>query len=129
MPPDIPRVPYVDSVIAKRRLLAVNPIEQMRGTVRTGDAVCVSIADAGFVAHARVDALVADGSMLVRDAQRFAQVLKLADVTVYDVPLLPTPDLVRRLDLGVNGNADAILSPISRQDFELVVRAAAASRN
>ena len=126
---ETPRIPYVDSVIAKRRLLAVNPAAQVRGTVRTGDAVCVSIADAGFVAHARVDGLVADGSTLVRDAQRFAQVLKLADVTVYDAPLLPTADLIRRLDLGLNGAADAILSPISRQDFELVVRAAAVSRN
>ena len=129
LPQETPRVPYVDSVIAKRRLLAVNPAGQVRGMVRTGDVVCVSIADAGFVAHARVDGLVADGSTLVRDAQRFAQVLKLADVTVYDVPLLPTADLIRRLDLGLNGETDAILSPISRQDFELVVRAAAASRN
>jgi hypothetical protein len=129
LPQETPRVPYVDSVIAKRRLLAVNPAGQVRGMVRTGDAVCVSIADAGFVAHARVDGLVADGSTLVRDAERFAQVLKLADVTVYDVPLLPTADLIRRLDLGLNGETDAILSPISRQDFELVVRAAAASRN
>ena len=129
LPQETPRIPYVDSVIAKRRLLAVNPAAQVRGTVRTGDAVCVSIADAGFVAHARVDGLVADGSTLVRDAQRFAQVLKLADVTVYDVPLLPTADLIRRLDLRLNGETDAILSPISRQDFDLVVRAAAASRN
>lgn len=127
LPHDTPPAPFVDSVIAKRRLLPVNPAAQVRGTVRTGDAVCVSIADAGFVAHARVDGLVTDGSTLVRDAQRFAQVVKLADVTVYDAPLLPTPDLVRRLDLGMNGEANAIISPISRQDFELVVRAA--SRN
>ena len=129
LPQDTAPAPFVDSVIAKRRLLAVNPAAQVRGTVRVGDAVCVSIADAGFVAHARVDGLVTDGSSLVRDAQRFAQVLKLADVAVYDAPLLPTPDLVRRLDLGLNGDANAIISPMSRQDFELVVRAGAPARN
>jgi hypothetical protein len=107
----------------------VNPAAQVRGAIHTGDAVCVSIADAGFVAHARVDGQVTDGSTLIRDAQRFAQVLKLADVTVYGAPLLPTPDLVRRLHLGLTSEANAIISPISRQDFELVVRAAAASRN
>jgi hypothetical protein len=129
LPQHMASAPFVDSVIVKRRLLAVNPGAQVRGTIRMGDAVCVSIADAGFVAHARVDGLVTDGSTLIRDAQRFAQVLKLADVTVYDAPLLPTPDLVRRLDLGLNGDADAIISPISRQDFELVVRAATPARN
>ena len=57
------------------------------------------------------------------------QVLKLADVTVYDAPLLPAPEFVRRLDLGLNGDANAIIAPISRQEFELVVRAAAAPLN
>lgn len=129
LPHDTPPAPFVESLIAKRRLLAVNPAAHVRATVKTGDAVCVSIADAGFVAHARVDGLVNDASTLVRDAQRFAQVLKLADVSVYGAPLLPTPDLVRRLDLRMNGAPNAIISPIARQDFELVVRAAAARRN
>ena len=129
LPRDTPSGPFVESVIAKRRILAVNPAAQVREAIRAGDAVCVSIADAGFVAHARVDGMVADGSTLIRDAQRFAQVLKLADVTVYGAPLLPTPDLVRRLHLGLNSEANAVVSPISHQDFEFVVRAAAASRN
>ena len=129
LPHDTPAAPFVDSVIAKRRLLAVNFAAPLRRPVRIGDVVCVSIADAGVVAHARIDGLVPDGGTPVRDAQRFAQVLKLADVTVYDAPLLPAPELVRRLDLGLNGDANAIIAPISRQEFELVVRAAAAPLN
>jgi len=129
LPRDTPAGPFVDSVIAKRRLLAVNHGSQLRRRIRIGDVVCVSITDAGFVAHARIEGLVTDGSTLIRNAQRFAQVLKLADVTVYDAPLLPAPELVPRLDHGPNGDANAIIAPMSRQDFELVVRAAAASRN
>jgi hypothetical protein len=129
LPRDMPKAQFVDAVIAKRRLLAVNPAVQLPRAVRAGDGVCVSIADAGFVAHGRVEGIVTDGSTLVRNAERFAQVLKLTDVTVYDAPLAAKPELVPRLDRSLNGDQHAVIAPISRQDFELVVRAGAASRN
>ncbi len=116
---------FVDSVIAKRKLLAVNPAAQVQRSLQAGDSICVCIIGAGFVADARVEGIVTDGSSTVRDSERYAQVLKLGNVTVYGTPVIPGADLIRRLELRLEGKAGAVVSPLSRQEFELVTRASA----
>jgi hypothetical protein len=124
---DTPAAPFVNSVIANRRLLAVNPASQAQCAVQPGDSICVCVAGAGFVADARVAGLVTDGSSGVRNAERFAQVLKLADVSVYGAPVVPAPEFIRRIELTPNGNAGAIVTPVSRHEFDRVTRAASRS--
>jgi hypothetical protein len=124
---DTPAAQFVDSVIATRRLLPINPASQAQCAVQPGDSICVCIAGAGFVADARVAGLVTDGSSGVRNAERFAQVLKLADVKVYSAPVVPAPELIRRIELTPNGSAGAAVTPVSRDEFDRATRAASRS--
>jgi len=124
---DTPAAQFVDSMIANRRVLAVNPASQGQRAVEPGDSICVCIAGRGFVADARVAEIVTDGSSGVRDSEQFAQVLKLDEVTVYAAPVVPTPGLIRRIKLAPGGDTYAVVTPVSRQDFELATRAAVPS--
>src|SRR4030095_10309924 len=45
---------FVESVIAKRRILPINPASHVQRAVESGDSICVYIAGVGFVAHAKV---------------------------------------------------------------------------
>jgi hypothetical protein len=127
LPQDTPPAQFVDSVISTRRLLAINPASQAQRVVQPGDSICVCIAGEGFVADARVAGLVADGASGVRHAERFAHVLRLTDVTVYGAPVVPAPELIRKIELTPNGDAGAVVTPVSRGEFALVTRAAARS--
>ena len=129
LPQDTPAAQFVDSVISNRRLLAIHPASQAQRDVKPGDSICVCIAGEGFVADARVAGLVEDGTSGVRNAERFAQVLRLTDVTVYGVPVVPAPELIRKIELTPNGDAGAVVTPVSRGEFARVTRAAVRSRN
>jgi hypothetical protein len=125
--PDVSATQFVDAVIAKRRLLAINPAAHSQGTVEPGDSICVCIAGAGFMADAQVAALVTDGSGGVRNGERFAQVLRLVDVEVYGEPVVPAPELIRKLELAPSGETGAVVTRVSRHEFELATRTAARS--
>jgi hypothetical protein len=58
-------------------------------------------------------------------------VLRLTDVNVYGAPVIPAPELIRRVDLRLTEGAvpGAVAVPVSRREFELVTRSAALSEN
>jgi hypothetical protein len=93
--------------------------------------ICACITGEGFVAHAQVAGAITDGNPVVRDSERFKQMLRLTDVTVYGMPVIPAPELVRRVDLRLTeGTAPgAVAVPVSRREFELLTRSAALSEN
>jgi hypothetical protein len=126
LPGDTPAAQFVDAVLAKRRLLGVTPDSQIERAISPGDSIRVCITGEGCVADAEVEQLVTDASATVRDAERFGQVLRLTAVNVYPTPIAATPDLVRRLEATLNGHTGAIATSISREEFEVAVRAAAA---
>ena len=128
LPRDTPPAQFVDSVISNRRLLAINPASQAQRIVQPGDSICVCIAGEGFVADARVAGLMEDGTSGVRNAERF-KVLRLTDVTVYGAPVVPAPELIQKIELTPNGDAGAVVTPVSRGEFARVTRAAVRSRN
>ena len=129
LPHDTPPAQFVDSVISNRRLLAIDSASQAQRVVQPGDSICVCIAGEGFVADARVAGLMEDGTSGVRNAERFAQVLRLTDVTVYGAPVVPAPELIQKIELTPNGDAGAIVTPVSRGEFARVTRAAVRLRN
>ena len=122
-PPD----QFVASVIAKRRILAINPAPHVQRSIQPGDLICACITGEGFVAHAQVAGVITDGSPVVRDSERFKQMLRLTDVTVYGTPVISAPELVRRVDLSLTEGVapGAVAIPVSRREFELVTRSAA----
>ena len=83
------------------------------------------------MAHAQVAGVITDGNPVVRDSERFKQMLRLTDVTVYGTPVIPAPELVRRADLSLTEGAapGAVAIPVSRREFELVTRSAALSES
>lgn len=125
--PSTPATQFVEAVIAKRRILPINPAPHIHTPVEPGDSIAVYITGTGFVAHAKVGRAVADGSPVVRDAERFTQVLMLSDVTVYTTPVMAAHELVRRIELTLTDGKIAVATPVSPQEFDLVTRAAALS--
>jgi hypothetical protein len=129
--PLTPPAQFVASVIAKRRILAISPAPHVQRSIQPGDLICAYITGEGFVAHAQVAGVITDGSPVVRDSERFKQMLRLTDVTVYGTPVIPAPELVRRADLSLTEGASpgAAAIPVSRREFELVTRSAALSES
>jgi hypothetical protein len=128
--PLTPPAQFVESVIAKRRILAISPASHAQRSIQPGDLICACIAGEGFVAHAQVAGVITDGSPVVRDSERFTQVLRLTDVNVYGAPVIPAPELIRRdLRLTEGAAPGAIAIPVSRREFEQVTRSAALAEN
>jgi len=118
---------FVESVIAKRRILPINPASHVQRAVESGDSISVYIAGVGFVAHAKVAGVITEGSPLVRHSERFTQVVTLSDVAVYHIPIGGAAELVRRIEATLSDGTTAVATPVSRQEFELVTKAAAFS--
>ena len=118
---------FVESVIAKRRILPINPASHVQRAVESGDSISVYIAGVGFVAHAKVAGVITEGSPLVRHSERFTQVVTLSDVAVYHVPIGGAQELVRRIEATLSDGTTAVATPVSRQEFEMVTKAAAFS--
>ena len=118
---------FVESVIAKRRILPINPASHVQRAVESGDSIVVYIAGVGFVAHAKVAGVITEGSPLVRHSERFTQVVTLSDVAVYHIPIGGAQELVRRIEATLSDGTTAVATPVSRQEFELVTKAAAFS--
>jgi len=118
--PFTPTERIVRSLIGTRQILGINPAPGLEDRVRTGDAICVFVAGRGIVAHAQIAGILMDGSRIIRDAKRFTHVLRLTNVIVYDTPVLPNPDLTRKLDLALADDAEAVTAPISPREFESI---------
>jgi len=118
---------FVESVIAKRRILPINPASDIQRAVESGDSISVYIAGVGFVAHAKVAGVITEGSPLVRHSERFTQVVTLSDVAMYHIPIGGPQELVRRIEATLTEGTTAVATPISRQEFDLVTKAAAFS--
>ena len=116
--PLTPTERIVSSLIATRQILGINPAPGQEDRVRSGDAICVFVAGRGIVAHALIAGILTDGSRMIRDSKRFTHVLRLTDVTVYNTPVVPHQELVRKLDLALSAGEAAVTTPISRREFE-----------
>jgi hypothetical protein len=118
--PFTPTERIVGSLIATRQILGINPAPGLEDRVRVGDGICVFIAGRGIVAHAQVAGILTDGSRMIRDSKRFTHVLRLTDVAVYDVPVVPSQELVRKLDLALTEDVAAVTAAIARREFESI---------
>ena len=118
---------FVESVIARRRILPINPAGHVQRAVESGNLISVYIAGVGFVAHAKVAGVITEGSPLVRHSERFTQVVTLSEVAVYHIPVGGPQELVRRIEGTLSDGTTAVATPISRQEFDLVTKAAAFS--
>lgn len=118
--PFTPTERIVRSLIGARQILGINPAPGLEDRVRAGDAICVFIAGRGIVAHGQINAILADGSRMLRDSKRFTHVLRLTNVTVYDAPVIPTLELTRKLDLALLDETEAVTVPISPREFDLI---------
>jgi hypothetical protein len=118
---------FVESVIARRRILPVNPASDVQRAIESGNSISVYIAGLGFVAHARVAGVITEGSPLVRHSERFTQVVTLSDVAVYHVPIGGPQELVRKIEATLSDGTTAVATPVSRQEFDLVTKAAVLS--
>lgn len=118
--PFTPTERIVRSLIGARQILGINPAPGLEDRVRAGDAICVFIAGRGIVAHGQINAIVTDGSRMLRDSKRFTHVLRLTNVTVYDAPVIPTLELTRKLDLALLDETEAVTVPISPREFDLI---------
>lgn len=110
----------VHSLIGTRQILGINPAPGLEDRVRAGDVICVSMAGRGIVAHAHIAGILSDGSRVIRDSKQFTHVLRLANVTVYDTPVVPNHELARKLELALAEDAEAVTVPISPREFESI---------
>jgi hypothetical protein len=117
-----PTADFVESAIVTHRLLRITIGSSVRRLIDAGDSLCVCVAGVGMVAHARVSEVATDHGN-AGDA-RSIQIVTLNDVTVYRTPVIPPSEVVRRLELGVGGGAAVVATPLAREEFELITRAA-----
>ena len=107
------------SVIVERRVLGICHEGLLHEDGAPGDWVCFFVPARGIVGHAQLASIVEDGVPVIRNADRFSRIYRLADVEVYEEPIVqalraqrpffvPPPDVLL---------AGPCLSPISREDF------------
>ena len=109
----------LSSVIAKRRVLGICHAGTLRAEGAAGDWVCFYLFGKGIVGHAQLAEVVEDAGSVVRNAEDFSRVYRLAHVDLYAEPIAEAlrasrPFLVPPEDVPLSGPC---LSPISRQDF------------
>jgi hypothetical protein len=86
---------FLELVVARRYVFGIGDSVPDAGPVQTGDSLCFHIAGKGVVGRARVISIMEEGGG-IRDAQRFRQILRLADVMLNrerPIPLDPETDL------------------------------------
>src|SRR5262249_48238434 len=74
------------SVIAHRRVLAIGRARGSQGQGSPGDWVGFFLPDRGIVGHAQMASIIEDSARVVRHADRFSRVYRLAHVTLYAQP-------------------------------------------
>lgn len=107
------------SVIVERRVLGICHQGSLQEDGAAGDWVCFFLPGRGIVGHAQLESVVDDAASLLRNADRFSRVYRLAEVEVYEEPIVQAlraqrPFVVPPAEVQLAGPC---LSPISRQDF------------
>ena len=107
------------SVIAHRRVLAICHADRFHAEGSPGDWVCFFVPGKGMVGHAQLMSVIEDSASVVRQASRFSRVYRLAEVMLYEQPVVQAlraerPFAVPPVDVPLAG---ACLAPIARQDF------------
>lgn len=107
------------SMIAHRRVLAICHSGRFQAEGMPGDWVCFFLQEKGIVGHAQLMSVIEDGASVVRHASRFSRVYRLADVTLYEQPVVQAlraerPFAVPAADVPLAG---ACLTPIAKPDF------------
>jgi hypothetical protein len=107
------------SVIANRRVLGVCHAGPLQAEGALGDWVCFFLPGKGIVGHAQLASIVDDKSSVVRNAEQFSRVYRLARVEMYEEPIVQAlrsgrPFAVPSADAALAGPC---LAPIARQDF------------
>jgi hypothetical protein len=110
---------FLRSVIAHRRVLAVCDSKRPQTGASPGDWVCFFIPGQGIAGHAQLMSIVEDAASVVRHAGRFSRVYRLADVALYDEPIVDRLDTQRPFGIPpADGPVDgACLAPIAKRDF------------
>jgi len=110
---------WLASVIVERHLLAVSDTGEWRGHGSPGDSVCFFLANKGIVGHAQLASVVEDGGSVMRNADKFGRVYRLAHLTLYERPVVQALRAGRPFDIpaGASPFAGSCLAPITRQDF------------
>ena len=73
---------FLERVVAKRLTFGVADVTAAGRAVQPGDRICFHVAGSGVVGHARVASL-ADGTVGLRDAHRFRQILHLEGLELH----------------------------------------------
>jgi hypothetical protein len=107
------------SVVARRRVLAVDRAGRLGSEGAPGDWVCFFLPGKGVVGHAHLMSVIEDTASVVRQANRFSRVYRLADVTLYEQPVVQAlraerPFAVPPPNVPLAG---ASLAAIAKQDF------------
>lgn len=113
---------FVESALVAHRLLRITIASNVRRRIEPGDSLCVCVAGVGLVAHARASD-IADDHGHAGDA-RCTQIVRLGGVIVYPTPVIPPSEVVRRLELGVGAGTAIVATPLAREEFDLITRAA-----
>jgi hypothetical protein len=119
---------WLASVIADRHVLAVNGGDQIHGHGSPGDWVCFFLANKGIVGHAQLAAVVERRATVVRQSERFGQVYRLANLTLYERPVVQALRAGRPFAVpsGSTPVAGSCLTPIAPQDFTALTISATA---
>jgi len=107
------------TVIAHRRVLGVCRTSGSHGQSAPGDWVGFFLADKGVMGHAQLASVVEDSANVVRHADRFSRVYRLAQVTLYTQPIVQALRAERPFEVPAACVAagGSYLAPIARQDF------------
>jgi hypothetical protein len=110
---------WLASVILDRHVLPVCHGDEVRGRGSLGDWVCFFLPSKGIVGHARLESIVDERTSVVRQGERFGRVYRLAQVAVYERPVVQALRAGRPFAVpsGVAPFAGSCLTPIARRDF------------
>jgi hypothetical protein len=119
---------WLASVIADRHVLAVCDGNQINGHGSPGDWVCFFLANKGIVGHAQLASVVEHRATVVRQSEKFGQVYRLANLTLYERPVVQALRAGRPFAVpsGSVPVAGSCLTPIARQDFTALTLSATA---
>jgi hypothetical protein len=107
----------VERVIGRRRLFGLRHTGARQSVPRPADRICFRIPGVGIVGHAEVVSVAKEG-VGIRDASRFSHVLHLAQPELHlEAPVLPPPEIHRRLDAGDADPKAQVLIRISEREF------------
>jgi hypothetical protein len=115
---------WLASVVADRHVLAVRDGDDGPGHGSAGDWVCFFLATKGIVGHARLGPVVERGVSVVRQGEKFGRVYRLAQLTLYERPVVQALRSGRPFAVPSSVSfAGSYLAPIAQQDFTALTMA------